>query len=78
MAVDIGPTEIDAAMRVALALEIEFETNYAAVASAVAALVRNGTTPDDLAAVSPFDAERLRQFAEMMNSSWQDQLAKRT
>ena len=77
MAVDIGPTSIDDTFRVRMALEVDFETDYAAVASQVGAAVRNGATPDQLAALAPFDAERLAEFATMMNSSWQDQLAER-
>lgn len=70
MAVHVGELDADAALRVALALEIDFETDYARMVQVVAGLIERGVSPAELAAGSPFDAERLKHFGTLAKLDW--------
>lgn len=70
MAVHLGEIDADAALRVALALELDFETDYARMVQAVSGLLARGVSVADLAAGSPFDSERLSHFATLSTLDW--------
>lgn len=62
---DVGAIDTEAAQRMAFDLDLRFETDYARLALAVAALVAAGATPEALAATSVLDAERLGHMADL-------------
>lgn len=70
MVVDLGTLDAHTARRVALDLELRFETDYAAVSQAVAGLLEQDVTAESLAQASPFTAERIGYFAKLATFDW--------
>lgn len=68
--VDLGMVDDADAVRVSLALEVRFETDYARLAAAVASLVDGGAQPAELAGISPFSVERITYFGELLRFDW--------
>lgn len=66
----IGKKSEAEAHMVALALEVGFEVDYAKLAVAVAALVSDGATPDQLASASPFSPDRIKHFVTLAAFDW--------
>jgi len=67
---DVGAMPVPTAQKVAMALDLRFQTDYAAVAHAVSGLLDGGDTPESLEAACPWDAERLRGFKELATFDW--------
>jgi hypothetical protein len=67
---DIGVVDTEAAQRLALDLDLRFDTDYARLAVAVAAMLEAGATPDALAGASPYTAERLGYLARLATFDW--------
>lgn len=57
---------------IALAKEVGFDVNYAAVAVAVRAATDAGATPAEIATVSPFTAERVKHMATLATFDWSE------
>jgi len=70
MAVHLGEIDMDAALRVSWALELDFETNYARVVQVLAGLQARGVTAAELAAGGPLDAERIKHFPALAVLDW--------
>lgn len=70
MAVHLGALDADAALRVAWALELDFETDYSLVVAALAPLMERGVPVAELAAGGPLDAERLKHFPALSKLDW--------
>lgn len=70
MVADIGLVDAEASQRLALDLELRFETDFAELAFAVAALLESGVSADSLAAASPFTSERLGYFRTLATFDW--------
>jgi len=70
MVVHLGELDADAALRVALALELDFETDYGCMVQAVAGLVERGAAVAVLAAGSPFAADRIKHMTTLAKLDW--------
>lgn len=70
MVADVGDVGAEAARRLALDLELRAETDYAALAQAVAGMLEAGATAAQLAAASPFTAERLGYMPTLATFDW--------
>ena len=68
--VDVGPVSDTEARRLMLALELSFDVDYARLAAAVAAMLRDGLTPDELASAGPWTAERLSYMDTLTRFDW--------
>lgn len=67
----VGEMSDAEATELQLGAELAFETDYAALASQVGRLVKQGAaTPEALAAIGPFDAERIRHFVTLSTFDW--------
>jgi hypothetical protein len=67
---ELSEISLDEATQVALALGLEFETDYARVARACAGLLDSGVTAEHLAGASPFSAERIKHFKTLCSFDW--------
>lgn len=71
MAVHVGALDPVAAARVRLAMEIDFETDYANMVQVVAGLLNeHGLSVAEVAAGSPFDEERIKHFGTLATLDW--------
>lgn len=70
MAVHLGEIDADAAVRVALALELEFRTDFSRMVAAVTPLMERGATAAELAAGSPLSVDRLKHFPALSKLDW--------
>lgn len=66
----LGVVSHEDAQRIALSLELHFETDYAKLARAVADLLQEGDTLDALASAAPFTSERLAHMRTLTTFDW--------
>jgi hypothetical protein len=69
-AIHVGTLSDADARRMALSLDLAYETDYARVAAAVAELVDGGVSVAELASGSPFTEERVAHFRTLATFDW--------
>jgi len=67
---DVGAMSDVDATELALSAMLASEVDFAALAHEVCGLVKAGTTPDQLAAIGPFDTERIQHFLTLHSWDW--------